>query len=296
MLDRVDEGPRLPFVADKRAEHGGLERVHVHGTLRPDGQGFQQAGQFLRSAQDIPSPFLFDVRPAHEQDFLGCQQGASRRQVARRLREIPFQGVLVRFRLPAPLTERIHVLLGKREGVVRPARVTVHAHEPGQQPREDVGECLGAGAIGLAFVENGVDGKAAVFVLDGARKVRARQFGGKPLQPEAEQPPILPHVIRGSRFAVPGEDRRGEAFAGLHERFGGKDGAGGCGHGVIEQDITAELHGQHGKPGEHEQHQNEHRAPPFVLEEGSPSSAHGTSGGKRGRQTVPAVLPLPCTG
>lgn len=53
-----------------------------------------------------------------------------------------------------------------------------------------------AGAIGLAFVENGVDGKAAVFVLDGARKVRARQFGGKPFQPEAEQSPILPHVIR----------------------------------------------------------------------------------------------------
>ena len=43
-----------------------------------------------------------------------------------------------------------------------------------------------------------------------SRKVRARQFGGKPLQPEAEQSPILPHVIRGSRFAVPGEDRRGE--------------------------------------------------------------------------------------
>lgn len=60
-----------------------------------------------------------------------------------------------------------------------------------------------AGAIGLAFVENGVDGKAAVFVLDGpGEKVRARQFGGKPLQPEAEQSPILPHVIRGSRFAV----------------------------------------------------------------------------------------------
>ena len=110
------------------------------------------------------------MRPAHEEDFLGCQQGASRRQVARRLRKIPFQGVLVRFRLPAPLTERIHVLFGKREGVVRPARVTVHAHEPGQQPGEDVGECLGTGTIGLAFVENGVDGKAAVFVLDGAPK------------------------------------------------------------------------------------------------------------------------------
>lgn len=114
--DRVDEGPRLPFVADERAEYGGLERVHVHGPLRPDGQGFQQAGQFLRSAQNIPSPFLFDMRPAHEEDFLGRQQGASRRQVARRLRKIPFQGVLVRFRLPAPLTERIHVLFGQARG------------------------------------------------------------------------------------------------------------------------------------------------------------------------------------
>ncbi|WP_279062302.1 type II secretion system protein GspK [Bilophila wadsworthia] len=107
----------------------------------------------------------------------------------------------------------------KREGVVRPARVTVHAHEPGQQPGEDVGECLGTGTIGLAFVENGVDGKAAVFVLDGARKVRARQFGGKPFQPEAEQSPILPHVIRGSRFAVPGEDSRAEAFADILTRL-----------------------------------------------------------------------------
>ena len=27
--DRVDEGPRLPFVADERAEYGGLERARM---------------------------------------------------------------------------------------------------------------------------------------------------------------------------------------------------------------------------------------------------------------------------
>ena len=157
----------------------------------------------------------------------------------------------------------------------------MHAHEPGQHLDQHIGEGVGPGAFRLPLVENGVEGEAAVFVLNVPGKLGPLQFGGQALKLTIEEAPILAGVVGCALFAVLGQHNGGKAFARLHKRFGGEEGTGGRGQGVIEEHVPAEFHGQHGEPGQHEEDQNEHGPAPPVPK---PFSAfwHGSSAERPG--------------